>query len=586
MYQKIISMKYYKVTLVLLFAFVGCCFDMAAQDTNKTYNETVIVTSTFNPIVSEARKIDDKARTMDMMIDKDTFSLNPVDMPFHPVMPLETIKAAKVKGEPIEMLFNTHISAGIGTYLTPYLDVSHSQTRSRSFIYSIHARHYSSLDGTMDDVAHSTFADNNIEAFAKKIWNDFYISGNIYYDYNRYYYYGFNEKSLNLDIDKAKYRSAYNHVGFGLNYGSLYNNPDNLHNSAHFNMDYTNHINGISETDINFLANLHKNFRFWKGNPQIIGLDLAYKHRLFTNEFELTPYFIDVSLIPYTLFYDIYGNTDNGRLTIKPYFDFSIPQIKDLSLHAAVKFEPVFASEGGKFNVLPEIFAYYPLISKYLHLKAGINGDIRSKTLNEVRLENPYVSPSVLLLNERNINLFIQAFSKPLPSLTMQLDLALNFFSDKGFYDLDWQADLNNMFILDYDDGKQYSAKFQLNYNIDKRLNVIFNMQLQGFSLESLPAAYYQPVFSTALAVEYIVAKKLRLQFTPSFFTSSKARNHLNEIVSLSPRIDLNLAAQYDYNKQLSFFINLNNLAFQRQYRYINYPSQRFMGMIGAKIAF
>ena len=57
-------------------------------------------------------------------------------------------------------------------------------------------------------------------------------------------------------------------------------------------------------------------------------------------------------------------------------------------------------------------------------------------------------------------------------------------------------------------------------------------------------------------------------------------------IEELKSKIDINLAANYNYNTKLSFFIELNNIAYQRYFNYYNYPSQRIVLMAGAKYAF
>ena len=69
-------------------------------------------------------------------------------------------------------------------------------------------------------------------------------------------------------------------------------------------------------------------------------------------------------------------------------------------------------------------------------------------------------------------------------------------------------------------------------------------------------------------------------------FCAHKDENEKGEIVKLKSGIDINLNASYNYSDQLVFFVELNNLAFQRYYEYYNYPSQRFVGLLGARFAF
>ncbi len=49
---------------------------------------------------------------------------------------------------------------------------------------------------------------------------------------------------------------------------------------------------------------------------------------------------------------------------------------------------------------------------------------------------------------------------------------------------------------------------------------------------------------------------------------------------------DVNIAAEYRYTKNLGFFINFNNIANVRYYRWLNYPTQRFSLMAGLSYSF
>jgi outer membrane receptor protein involved in Fe transport len=50
--------------------------------------------------------------------------------------------------------------------------------------------------------------------------------------------------------------------------------------------------------------------------------------------------------------------------------------------------------------------------------------------------------------------------------------------------------------------------------------------------------------------------------------------------------IDINIGAEYRYSERLSAFLNLNNIANQRYYRWNNYPNQRFNLLAGLTWAF
>ena len=49
---------------------------------------------------------------------------------------------------------------------------------------------------------------------------------------------------------------------------------------------------------------------------------------------------------------------------------------------------------------------------------------------------------------------------------------------------------------------------------------------------------------------------------------------------------DINVGAEYRYNKKLSAFVRFNNIAGMRYYRWNNYPTQKFNLMGGLTFSF
>ncbi len=49
--------------------------------------------------------------------------------------------------------------------------------------------------------------------------------------------------------------------------------------------------------------------------------------------------------------------------------------------------------------------------------------------------------------------------------------------------------------------------------------------------------------------------------------------------------VNINLSAEYRYTKILSFWVKVNNIAFNKYYEYAYYPTQRFLCMVGFSIA-
>lgn len=563
----------------------GLIAQSAESDTTKTtkrnnLNETVIITTQFDPVVNEALKLTENPTIFDTTFAVPSFKYNIINKIFPTKLEIEEIKPAKVKGEPISMLYNGNVKAGIGTYLTPYIEGFYSETRNRTFLYSAHVRHYSS-HWSIKDYAKNHFANNDISLYAKNIWDNFFVDAKAYYNNSINYYYGFNNDSLK--IDNSDFRIIWHNVGFKANYESLFREDDALHHKASIAVEDIFGSWGSNEMTINASAEACKRFELFNKDKQTIGLSFNYKHSF--NRFDVSiinkaPY-LSNSVLPLDLIKDPKITYNTGIISITPYFDFKLNKFQ---LHTALDFSPEFGQES-HFHFFPTAIVYFPIIPKKLYFNGGITGNVEKIGLNGLRLENPYISPYLNIKSTSNLKLYAGLNSIFKESLEINIEGGLQNFTNHHFYTFDSLSSLNNMFNIVYDDVVRFYFKAHLEYNIIKVFALSLNAELQSFKTDKLEFAYYQPKFTTSLSLQYIAADKLIFDLTPTFKVGMKTM-YMGEEKTLDPIIDININVEYRYSDQLSVFVKLNNLAFQRYEQYYNYPSQRFMGMVGASMSF
>ena len=558
----------------------GTIKDTTQRDIRQNLNENVIITTQFDPVVNEAMKISDNPSIFDTSFIIPDLKYEIINNVFPTKYTVEEIKAAKVKGEPISMLYNGNIKAGIGTYLTPYFEGIYSETRNKSLLYSIHARHYSS-HWSIEEYAKNHFANNDINIYGKKIWNKFFVDAKAYYNNSINYYYGFNNDSLN--IDNSDFRTTWHNIGFKANYESLFRNDDALNHKLSLGIEDIFGKWGSNELTVRFDAEASKRFELFDQDKQLLGLELSYLNSLNNCDASIlcsAPYF-STMVIPIDLIANPTQSYNTSLLSIKPYFDFKVDKFQ---LHTAIDFVTEFGQEND-FYVYPTIIVYFPLIPKKVYFDGGLIGNIERVSLNNIRIDNPYISPYLKIKPTSNFKLFAKLNSSFSDKLGINIEAGLQSFTNIHFYTIDSMAQFNNIFNIVYDDAVRYYLKAHLEYNIIKTFSLNLDAELQSYKTDKLDFAYYKPTFSTSLSLQYIAANKLIFDLTPQFKAGMKAM-YLGEEKKLDPIIDINLSVNYKYSDQLSLFVKLNNLAFQRYQEYYNYPSQKFMGMIGASFSF
>ena len=203
-----------------------------AQRDSNVYNERVVVTSRYRPVVEETQKINvaptitDTVATMPKTFTYD-ISTRRLTSLYEP----SRIKAARIIGEPATKLYNNYIKLGFGNYLSPLAEVYFNSLRNDNKTYGIRATHRSSW-GTIgkaaaegeppssDHYGQAPFSLTDLTLFGKLITNKhLQLSADLGYqnDFSRYY--GFSDSTLfsNLhlvrdSIEKSLYRTVYNTV--------------------------------------------------------------------------------------------------------------------------------------------------------------------------------------------------------------------------------------------------------------------------------------------------------------------------------------------------------------------------------------
>lgn len=557
----------------------GIIKDSTERDIRQDLNESVIISTQFDPVVNEAMKISDNPSIFDTNFAVPDFQYEIMNNIFPSEFRVEEIKAAKVKGEPISMLYNGNIKAGLGMYLTPYFEGIYSETRNKSLVYSIQARHYSS-HWSIPDLPKNHFANNDINVYGKKIWDKFYIDAKAYYNNSINYYYGFNNQSANLE--NSEYRTTWHNIGFKANYESLYRNEEALNHKLSFGIEDLIGKWSTNELKVSLDGEASKHFELFDQDKQLLGLKVSiinYLNNFDASSINSAPYF-HTDIIPVGLDTNKQSN-NTSLLSIRPYFDFKIDKFQ---LHTAVDFVGEFGKHKD-FYIYPTVIVYFPIIPKKVYFDGGLIGNIERISFNSIRIDNPYISPNLDIKPTSNFKVFAKLSSNFSDKLGIKFEGGLQSYTNHHFYNIDPLSQYNNIFNIVYDDVVRYYAKAYLEYNIIKVFSLNIDAEYQSYQTDKLDFAYYKPSFLASLSLQYIVGNKLILDLKPQFKSGIKAM-YLGEKVELDPIIDINLNINYRYSDQLSLFVKLNNLAFQRYEEYYMYPSQKFMGMIGASFSF
>lgn len=155
---------------------------------------------------------------------------------------------------------------------------------------------------------------------------------------------------------------------------------------------------------------------------------------------------------------------------------------------------------------------------------------------------------------------------------------------------------LKNKFNVIYDDAELLTVTGQVSYQEREKLRLILRGEYFNYTMKNELRAWYQPQLKLSLGANYNLKDKIVVKADLFYLDEQYAKLVIEdetgltadrvEAEKLKGLFDANIGIEYRYTKKLGFFLNFNNVASVRYYRYQNYPTQKFCVMAGLSYSF
>ena len=555
--------NYFLQTLLLVLPTI-----LFAQDKTPTENKedlgdkTYIVVKDYRPILAESYKVSDSP-------EGDTSSTNPPELTYsirsqkaETNYETSTIKAVKIKDEPLAKLYKTYIKLGLGNYSIYNGELYVNALRSKKGALGVALSHLSGSPG-LANVGPASYSKNHGGLYGKYLFDNKVFDGEFNYDRNAVHYYGLN--SEDTVADKAATAQRFNMFGLKLNLATNNLSKDKIDYSGGIDWKSINDHYKVSENDI-----LVHGF---------VGKDLES----FYFKTDLSFDYFQKSRADYEL---LNINSDLSRHIIK-----ATPMIKLknekalLSLGLEIALEKNLEST---VHLFPKIDFTLPIAENVLYLFANVDGGVVKNNFYTMALENPFVNSTVQPLNT-------------IDKLSLKGGLNGNFSSRVSFlasikystFDkmlLYYNDSINtNKFDALFVDGKVLTFHGELTYRASEKFTANVHVDQHSYSLDFAHKVWHKPNTEVKLDLKYNLRSKLYVDaavfFRGNYFVRVQEPIGFSE-KSIKGFADVNLGLEYRYSKILSVFANLNNLGFSRYYYWNNYPSERFNMLVGITYSF
>jgi hypothetical protein len=547
----------------------------------------------FEQDVSGLRKVEPAFRiTQNPKIIDTTIATKLTDYPllviqFPTEIQLETIPAAKIRtAEKLEQLYAFYAKVGVGTELMPLGEFYFDSKRSRKYIYGAHVKHLSSF-GNMKNYAPSTFDRTRLNLYGGINENNYTLRGDVHYNNQGLHYYGWQIPTDSVSRDSISQR--YHDAGGSFSFASHKKDSANLNYKVGFDYNYF----GAKSPDADTLKD-------WKGRENYVAVTSSAWYKLgkeiYAAEFGVRyngyRYGIkdsSLSVLDTALFLN--NTVVNLKPTISTY-------LQNDRFKATIGLDFVIdAHQRTKAYIYPVAEVKYSMFNDIFIPYVGLRGGLKQNTYRGLTRENEFVLTNLALRNE-NTQIDFYGGIKGTLSKRMSFNAAASFASvrDKALFVSDTTYSIGNKFNVIYDTLRIATIEGSLSYQFNEKMKIDGLGRYNSYMLNANAFAWNLPRFQFMVRGHYNLFDKFIVNLDLNMEEGRKALvyaagDKVTEvdgqfIRDLGFLTDVNLGLEYRYNKRISAFIQFNNLASQRYFRWFDYPVQVFQVMGGITARF
>jgi hypothetical protein len=415
------------------------------------------------------------------------------------------------------------------------------------------------------------FGDNRLYLSAKYFNESFNYYGNVTLDTILF--------PLQPDLDSlVNLKQSFNKADITLGLKSTERNDNGWLYNAYLNYHLHSTKNGIVEHNINAMAD--------------VDLELGDNNLLISAGIR-TFFYQNGDTVPYLLLNENsnpwnFSNIENNRwktnviVDICPAYMMNFNNVKiRLGLKSFFNF-----GKGAPVAASPDVKIDY-FLKNFLNLYAGVTGDFQINSLANITAENRYYQLDNASSHHTYIPFDIFAGFKVKVVKGLLLDASVNYkyvnneifyknnilsLADNTFIGIRPYA-YNKIFAPQYSSGMLFNAAIMASYNIKDAVNIFAQLKYNGWNLKEkkdsngttiTEIALHTPVWQANLGTSFLLGKGFFGNV--NFYLASGAKTEIEPtsnavtIINLPDIYDLNISTGYNINKNVSLFVQANNI--------------------------
>lgn len=542
-----------KLSLIVVVFFLFT--SLKGQETNgdDLGTEDIVISNDYQVRINDAQRLKINPFVPGSEVTKPSFSydvpsrLLELQYPPHPLRPLAMprLKADKYN--------NSYIRLGFGSQFMPLAQVVYNDNSNEKVQFGAFYKHLSA-NGKREN---QNFRDNDLGIYAQYFMKNVEVGFDANFTQDADFYYGYNESDTSFTSKEA--RQSLRTVG-----GTVY-----LSNAR------------VNKSSVNFDSKIQfeNGNDFFKNKEWFIDFTNAIQKEFGDYHF----HFLNVNASSYISNYSPNLKEDVEREIFQIGGNYTYNN-NDWKIVGGLNTAIGDVLEEETFNIYPILYLEKGLFKKHIIAYGGWDRNVQINTYNNYLAQNPYISLQDTLSNSRIENRVAglkgsaKKFSYNLKfnnKVVKSAPLFVNNSADPSRLDIVYESRLNS-----------YNFMVEAGYAWSDKLKSLLVVESNNYQTESELKAWHLPTLQVSFGTTYNLKKKIILRSEIFALGGAFKRNEQMQAEKIKAMVDINLGAEYQFSKYLSFFVSLNNLANMKYERYGNYPTFGFNAMAGAQFSF
>ncbi|MBS7566386.1 hypothetical protein KHS38_18400 [Mucilaginibacter sp. Bleaf8] len=527
-------------------------------------SEEIVVTTVYKPVLADAVKIRRNPNLEDTQPYKAPLSYTTLDRRLERNSDIRQLEAMKMPAERDSIPANNFVRAGFGSLKTTFGEAFINNGNDPALQVGAYLKHFAQQGS---DLPKQNQSKTEVGAFGKVITGDNTLRGRIDYSRRGTYFYGYNTFGVTPVTDPLK-----QHFNTLSAEGELAKNYQDTSRAFTYALKLNGYIfnnaYAAKENNVVLTGFLNQTInQFYAGLGA--SLDLSSQK-------------------------DSAYSFNNSLLRLNPYLKFQGDNYKiDAGLNIVKEFG--FSS---RFYIFPAAKLELQVVPKYIRLFAEAKGDVNKSSLRNWSEINPFIGQNLSIKNSVDkLDITLGLKGQIIAGLGFKAAVFRNSIQDLPLFVSNFDNTTSyNRFDVMYAEGRTRVTGFngELDYKASDNLDLFGRVEFKDYNLKNEQQAWNLPKFKLTAGTAIHIGKKVDIN--GSLMIRSEVKDRIladpssgiatPTIVTLKSFADLNGGVSYKATKQISVFVQANNILNTNYQTWLYYPNYGFNIFGGAGFTF